>query len=99
MIEADKGRRDLVVRRLNQMPGVTCAAPEGTIYAFPNIAGTGLTSQQAADRLMSETGVAVEAGSFYGRTGEHHLRICFGAQEEDVLTEAMDRLQAFFNKL
>lgn len=99
MIEGDRARRDLVVSRLNQMPGVTCATPEGTIYAFPNISGTGILSQVAAERIMTETGVVVEAGSFYGVEGEHHLRICFGAQPADVLDEAMDRLQAFFNGL
>lgn len=99
MVAGDRRRRDLVVSRLNQMPGVTCAAPEGTIYAFPNIAATGLTAQEAAMRLMHEAGVVVEAGSFYGPAGEHHLRVCFGAQQEDVLTEAMDRMQAFFNAL
>lgn len=99
MIAGDRARRDLVVRRLNQMPGVTCALPEGTIYAFPDISGTGLTAKETADRLLAETGVAVEAGSFYGAAGEHHLRVCFGAQEAEVLEEAMDRLQGFFNKL
>jgi aspartate aminotransferase len=99
LVEGDRRRRDLVVSRLNQMPGVTCPAPEGTIYAFPNIAATGLTAQDAALRLMAEAGVVVEAGSFYGPSGEHHLRVCFGAQHEDVLSEAMDRMQAFFNAL
>jgi aspartate aminotransferase len=99
MIDGDRMRRDLVVSRLNQMPGVTCTTPEGTIYAFPDIRGTGLPSQEAAERIMMDTGVVVEAGSFYGVEGEHHLRICFGAQPAEVLTDAMDRLQAFFNRL
>jgi aspartate aminotransferase len=99
LVAGDLRRRDLVVARLNQMPGVTCTAPEGTIYAFPNIAATGLSAQDAAIRLMLEAGVVVEAGSFYGPAGEHHLRVCFGAQTEDVLSEAMDRMQGFFNAL
>ncbi len=99
MIAGDRARRDLVVSRLNQMPGVTCAMPEGTIYAFPDISGTGLKAQDAAERIMTETGVVVEAGSFYGPQGENHLRICFGAQSAEVLEVAMDRLQAFFNDL
>ena len=81
------------------MPGVTCAPVEGTIYAFPNITATGLTAQNCADRLLHETGVVVEAGSFYGDAGEEHLRVCFGCAEVDVLTDAMDRMQRFFNSL
>lgn len=99
MVARDRARRDLVVGRLNQMPGVTCAPVEGTIYAFPNIAATGLSAQDCADRLLQETGVVVEAGSFYGNAGEGHLRVCFGCAEIDVLTDAMDRMQRFFNAL
>ena len=99
MVARDAARRDLVVGRLNQMPGVSCAPVEGTIYAFPNISATGLSAQACADRLLAETGVVVEAGSFYGAAGEGHLRVCFGSAEEPVLTEAMDRMQRFFNSL
>ncbi len=99
MVEGDRRRRDLVVGRLNQMPGVVCPNPEGTIYAFPDISGTGLRAQQAAEAILDETGVVVEAGSFYGPAGEHHLRICFGSQSIERLDEAMDRLSRFFNGL
>ncbi|MGC1503854.1 MAG: aminotransferase class I/II-fold pyridoxal phosphate-dependent enzyme [Sulfitobacter sp.] len=99
MIERDRARRDLVVGRLNQMPTVHCAPVEGTIYAFPDISATGLTSQECADRLLYETGVVVEAGSFYGEAGEGHLRVCFGCAELPVLEEAMNRMQRFFNAL
>ena len=99
MVARDRERRDLVVTRLNQMPGVTCTAVEGTIYAFPDITATGLAAQTCADRLLEETGVVVEAGSFYGQAGEGHLRVCFGCAEIDVLTDAMDRMQRFFNSL
>ena len=97
MVEDDRRRRDLVVRRLNQMPGVVCSSPEGTIYAFPDIRGTGLGSQEAADAILDEVGVVVEAGSFYGPAGEGHLRVCFGSEDHARLDEAMDRLSRFFN--
>ncbi|MFK7838508.1 MAG: pyridoxal phosphate-dependent aminotransferase [Sulfitobacter sp.] len=99
MVNRDQVRRDLVVSRLNQMPGVSCAPVEGTIYAFPNIAATGLSAQDCADRLLAETGVVVEAGSFYGEAGEGHLRVCFGCAELEILEEAMNRMQRFFNAL
>tara|TARA_R110002049_G_scaffold188402_2_gene356798 strand:+ start:10980 stop:12089 length:1110 start_codon:yes stop_codon:yes gene_type:complete len=99
MVDRDAARRDLVVTRLNQMPGVACALPQGTIYAFPDITATGLDAQDCADRLLHEAGVVVEAGSFYGTAGEGHLRICFGCAELPVLETAMDRLQVFFNAL
>lgn len=99
MVAEDRRSRDLVVGRLNQMPGVTCASPEGTIYAFPDISATGLSAQQAAERILEEAHVAVEAGSFYGAAGEGHLRICFGSQNDRTLERAMDRLSGFFNAI
>lgn len=99
LVEDDRIKRDLVVSKLNQMPGVTCDSPQGTIYAFPDIRGTGLTSQQAADALLAEAGVVVESGAFYGPGGEGHLRVCFGSVSHEKLSEAMERMTRFFNQL
>ena len=99
LVADDRARRDLVVARLNQMPGVSCPVPQGTIYAFPDIRGTGLASREAAEAILREAGVVVEAGAFYGEAGEGHLRVCFGSEGEARLTEAMDRLSRFFNTL
>ncbi|SLN63556.1 Arginine--pyruvate transaminase AruH [Roseivivax jejudonensis] len=99
MVADDRARRDLVVARLNQMPGITCPAPEGTIYAWPDISATGLSARRFAERLMDEAGVAVEAGSFYGPPGEGRLRICFGAADLDTLDAAMTRMSRFLNAL
>lgn len=69
LVSEDRHKRNLVVERLNQMPGVTCALPQGTIYAFPDISATGLSSQTAAERLLDEADVVVESGAFYGAAG------------------------------
>ena len=99
MVIEDKQRGDLVVRRMNAMPGVSCKAPEGTIYAFPDVSATGLPSQQIADDILEQTHVVVEAGTFYGANGEGHLRVCFGAEPIERVEEAMDRLEKYFVKL
>lgn len=97
MVEADRRKRDIVVQALNQMPGVTCAEPEGTIYAFPDISATGRSSQDLAMAILQEAHVVVESGSFYGPSGEGHLRVCFGSESEARVSEAMERLSRFFN--
>ena len=99
MVADDRVKRDKVVQALNQMPGVRCALPEGTIYAFPDIRGTGRSSQALADALLDQARVVVEAGSFYGSAGEGHLRICFGSVTHDEIDEAMGRMSRFFNNL
>ncbi|QQR40772.1 pyridoxal phosphate-dependent aminotransferase [Devosia rhizoryzae] len=97
MVDDDQKKRNLVVQRLNQMPGVTCAMPEGTIYAFPDISGTGMKSQEVADALLEQAGVVVESGGFYGASGDNHIRVCFGSQSYERLEEGMDRMAKFFN--
>ncbi|MBF7013657.1 pyridoxal phosphate-dependent aminotransferase [Novosphingobium resinovorum] len=97
MMAEDRAKRDIVVQALNQMPGVTCTSPEGTIYAFANVRATGRPSQELAEAILEHTGVVVEAGSFYGPAGEGHLRVCFGSQTDERLKEAMERLSGFFN--
>jgi len=99
MIDADQRNRDLMVSRLNRMPGVSCATPQGSIYAFPNISRTGYPSQQLAELILESVHVVVEAGSFYGAAGEGHLRLCFGSQPYEVIEAAMDRLGRFFASL
>ena len=99
LIADDRAKRDRVVTRLNQISGVTCPWPQGTIYAFADISSLGLTAQNMAERLMDEAGVVVEAGSFYGVAGEGHLRLCFGAPSMDEIDEALDRFAAFVRGL
>lgn len=99
LVDDDRIKRDLVVARLNEMPGVRCATPDATIYAFADVRATGLPSQQLADLILQEAHVVVEAGSFYGAAGEGHLRICFGSESIERLEEGMRRLAAFFTRL
>ncbi len=99
MVAEDCRRRDLVYQRLNEMPGVTCHKPEGTIYAFPDISSWGVSSNQLAEDILRSVHVATEAGSFYGKAGEGHLRICFGSEPYDRLAEAMDRIEQYLKGL
>jgi len=94
----DERRREMVCRRLNEIEGIVCPLPQGTIYAFPDVSAFGKPSQQLADEILAETYVVTESGTFYGPAGEGHLRICFGAEPYEVIEEAMDRLQAYFSK-
>ena len=78
MVRAFRERRDAIVAGLNAVPGVTCLLPKGAFYVFPNITGLGLgNSAQVADRFLYEAGVAVLAGTAFGRAGEGYLRLSY----------------------
>lgn len=95
MVEEDRKRRDLVVDRLNAIPGVRCATPQGSIYAFPDFSALGIGSTELAMQILNSAHVAVESGEFYGASGEGHLRICFGSEPYARLEEAMERIHDF----
>jgi len=96
MLAEDDRRRQLVSRRMNEIDGINCPLPQGTIYSFPDVSAFGKPSLQMAEEILAQTRVVTEDGSFYGATGEGHLRICFGAESYERIDEAMDRLQEYF---
>ena len=93
MVEEDRIRRDLVVESLNGIPGISCPVPQGAIYAFPDVTGLGIGSDELSQKILQEAHVAVESGSFYGNAGRGHLRICFGSEPYERLAEGMARLR------
>ena len=89
MVEEFRARRDLVVDGLNAIPGIRCLQPQGAFYVFPNVAGTGLTGAQLADRFLNEAGVSVLAGTAFGTVGKDHIRISY-ANSRPNLSRALD---------
>ena len=77
-------RRGAVVAGLNALPGVSCVMPQGAFYAFPNITGTGMDARSVADRLLTEAGVAVLAGTAFGEFGEGYLRLSYANSLENI---------------
>ncbi|MDX2268099.1 MAG: pyridoxal phosphate-dependent aminotransferase [Bryobacter sp.] len=92
MMEEFRRRRDLFIAMLNDIPGVHCRLPSGAFYAFPNITGTGLSSQVLADRLLHEAGVACLPGTAFGEFGEGYLRFSYANSLEN-LEEAVRRFR------
>lgn len=79
-----KKKRDRMVAGLNSIPGIQCDSPDGAFYAFPDITGTGLTSQEFTDRLVEMAGVAVVAGTAFGSQGEGYVRVTYACSDADI---------------
>lgn len=97
-VESLQKRRDMMVDRLNRMPGVVCGKPKGIYWAFPNIKGVGMPSHDLAEYLLTEGKVNMRPGMWYGRNGEGHLRVSFCANPEWI-RKGMDRMEEAINKL
>lgn len=91
MVAAFQSRRDLVVGRLNEMPGVHCLSPHGAFYVFPRVEVPGLTSKEIADYLLERSGVAILAGTAFGAAGEGYLRLSIATATEQ-LEVGLDRM-------
>lgn len=94
MVDEFRHRRDLVVAGLNELPGISCRPPQGAFYAFPDVSRVSIPSQQLADRLLEEAGVALLAGEGFGAQGAGHLRISY-ANSRAQLKLALDRMREF----
>ena len=77
-------RREVIVRGLNDVPGLSCLSPQGAFYVFPNIKGTGKSSQELADLLLYEGGVATLPGTAFGAGGQGYLRLSYANSVENI---------------
>jgi aspartate/methionine/tyrosine aminotransferase len=84
MVAEFRRRRDVIVAGLNEIPGISCAEPQGAFYAFPDITGTGLTAAQLQERLLAEAGVAALPGTAFGSFGEGFLRFSYANSVENI---------------
>jgi aspartate/methionine/tyrosine aminotransferase len=84
MVAAFDQRRKVIVDGLNALRGVSCRTPGGAFYAFPNVSGTGLTSQQVQDRLLEDAGVATISGTSFGSYGEGYVRFSYANSVENI---------------
>ena len=99
-------RRNLVVKMLSEIDGMTCPVPEGAFYVYPSIAGligkstpdgTVIENDEVfATKLLEDTGVAVVFGAAFGLSP--NFRVSYATSDE-ALTEACTRIQNFCAKL
>jgi aspartate/methionine/tyrosine aminotransferase len=98
MIEEFRRRRDVIVDGLNEIPGFRCHRPQGAFYVFPNIEGTGYSSQRMADYLLNTAGVACLSGTAFGQFGEGFIRFSYANSIENI-RKALDRVNEAVSKL
>jgi aspartate aminotransferase len=91
-------RRDVLVAGLNAIPNLHCQMPLGAFYTFPNITAFGRSSDEMADYLLDEAGVAVLPGTAFGPGGEGYLRLCFANSLANI-REALTRIETALGKL
>ena len=85
-------RRNLIIKLLNEVPGVACRTPGGAFYAWPNVTEAcrmigAADSEEFRKRLLHEAGVALLADIHFGARvpGEgQHVRFSYAASNEAI---------------
>jgi len=91
-------RRNLLVDGMNSINGISCIKPGGAFYIFANIKKTGMTSEEVADYLLNDAGVAVLPGTNFGEHGEGYIRLCYATSKQNII-EGIERIKKSINSL
>ena len=105
MVAQFQERRDAMVEKINQIPGLSCRKPQGAFYIMMNIKrilgksyhGRAIeTSKTFAELLLAEKHVAVVPGSAFEAEG--FCRLSYAVAKEQCM-EGLNRIEAFVNEL
>lgn len=97
MVSEFKSRRDLIVRKINSIPGLSCNMPAGAFYAFAKF-DYDMSSIDFASFLLEEAHVAVTPGASFGPCGEGHVRFSYATSRNNII-EGLDRVKMSVEKL
>ncbi len=89
-------RREVMLERINAIPGLSCVKPSGAFYLFVDISKTGLTSLEFSNSLLESQQVAVIPGIAFG--ADDHIRFSY-ATDMTTIEKGMDRLKKFVRLL
>ncbi|AFZ57810.1 pyridoxal phosphate-dependent aminotransferase [Anabaena cylindrica FACHB-243] len=92
MRQAFAKRRQVMLDRLNAIPGLSTAKPDGAFYLFPDISKTGLKSLEFCNALLEAHQVAVIPGVAFG--ADDNIRLSY-ATDMATIEKGMDRLEKF----
>ena len=85
-------RRKLIVKMLNEIPGVNCPTPTGAFYVYPSVKGVlgkeirgkrPQTSAELAALILDEVEVAAVPGEAFGPSG--YLRFSYALGDDDIV--------------
>jgi len=94
MVSEYNRRRELLCKRLNAIPNISCKKPEGAMYAFSDFTAMNKSSNEIADELLKEAKVATNPGILFGPSCEGFLRLCFASTSYERIEEAMNRIES-----
>ena len=90
-------RAFLLADELDKLPGISCRRPDGAIYVFPDIRGTGMSSEEFTSFALRDAGVAVLPGTSFGEFGAGFVRFSCVNNVENIF-QAVRNIDAALKK-
>lgn len=93
MVDEYDKRRKLVLKKLNDVPKISFVKPSGSLYIFPKIEKTNMSSEDLVKFLIKNAKVVTSPGyPYFGPGGKQHIRISYTVRQ-DRLKEALERIK------
>jgi arginine:pyruvate transaminase len=98
MREAYRGRRDLLIKKFDAIPGLKSLKPDAGMFLMVDVRGTGLTAPEFVSQLYTHSKVSVLDATAFGASAKGYVRVSF-AVDESILLDASNRIAAFVDSL
>lgn len=98
MVSEYRKRRDYVVQAINCIDKLSCKTPSGAFYIFVNVKELNMLAEEIVEFLLNDAGVALVAGTAFGKEGEGYMRLSYANSYEN-LVEACERIKNSVKKL
>ncbi len=92
MVQGYRNRRDFLYDQLDKIGNFTCVKPKGAFYLFPNIAQSGMRSEEVSQLLLNRAKIMTAPGKAFGEHGDNFIRMSLGTSMEN-LRVAAERLR------
>ena len=106
MKEEFLARRNLIVDRLNKVPGFKCLVPKGAFYVYPNVTEAckmigAKDAKEFQERVLFEAGVAILPSTSFGKRNEgetqEYVRFSYATSRENIM-KGIDKIEDFMKK-
>lgn len=92
LVAAFSNRREVILDRINDVPGMSCPKPQGAFYAMPTVPDGATDAESFVWSLLRDKGVATVPGTVFGSAGEGRIRLAYSISI-DRIEEAFDRIE------
>lgn len=98
MIQEFANRRELVMKKLDEIPELSYSTPQGAFYILVNVSGLHMKGTEFSQKLLEEKYVATVPAIGLGENTDTYVRFSYAASQEDII-EGFKRIKEMVDEL